>query len=97
MTDRPILRLADGRAARRMAGQPDRRARPRSRGAAAQGLDGGSGIRLGDPASAAPSLDWREDERLSGSAPATAGPPGELAAEEEKDFESSFLPIHCAS
>ena len=37
MTDRPILRLADGRAARRMAGQPDRRARPRSRGAAAQG------------------------------------------------------------
>ena len=37
MTDRPILRLADGRAARRMPGPPDRRARPRSRGAAAQG------------------------------------------------------------
>ena len=37
MTDRPILRLADGRAARRMPGQRDRRARPQSRGAAAQG------------------------------------------------------------
>ena len=37
MTDRPILRLANGRAARRLAGQRDRRARPQSRGAAAQG------------------------------------------------------------
>ena len=37
MTDRPILRLANGRASRRMAGQQDRRARPQSRGAAAQG------------------------------------------------------------
>ena len=37
MTDRPILRLADGRAARRMAGPQYRRARPRSGGAAAQG------------------------------------------------------------
>ena len=36
MTDRPILRLANGRAARRLAGQRDRRARPKSRGAAAQ-------------------------------------------------------------
>ena len=37
MTDRPILRLANGRAGRRLAGRRDRRARPRSRGAAAQG------------------------------------------------------------
>ena len=37
MTDRPILRLASGRVARRGAGQQDRRPRPRSRGAPAQG------------------------------------------------------------
>ena len=37
MTDRPILRLANGRVARRGAGQPDRRPRPRSQGAVGQG------------------------------------------------------------
>ena len=42
MTDRAILRLADGQAARRMPGSPDRRARPQSRGAAAQGRQWGA-------------------------------------------------------
>ncbi len=38
MTERPILRLADARPAQRKGRKPDRRPRPLSRGAAAQGL-----------------------------------------------------------
>ena len=37
MADRPILRLASGYGAQRLAGRPDRRPRPRSQGSTAQG------------------------------------------------------------